>query len=348
MNLPLPRLAAILLGTVAAGPWLVQESGTTARLRGVSVVDGEVAWASGAGGTCVRTTDGGATWKGVVVPEAAGLDFRDVHAVDARTAYLLSIGAGELSRVYKTTDGGATWARSYRNPDPRGFLDAIAFRDADHGLALGDPVDGRFVVLATVDGGRTWARTPASGMPEALPGEGAFAASGTCLVVDGRGHAWFATGGAARARVFRSSDDGQTWAVADTPIRAGNPSSGVFSMAFSDDGHGVAVGGDYRRPDEAGGNLATTSDGGQTWTAAAGPRPSGFRSAVAYVPGRAGPTLVAVGPSGSDLSEDGGRTWRTLGPGGFHALGFAHPGVGWAVGEGGRIGRFASNHIDIR
>jgi len=343
--------ALICLALIAPGQWQAQEGGTGARLRGVSVVDRDVAWASGNDGTCLRTADGGTTWKLLSVSDATTLDFRDVQAVDAGTAYLLSIGPGPLSRIYKTGDAGSTWTLSHQNRDPAGFLDAIAFWDADHGLALGDPVGGRFVILATDDGGRTWEPAPAAGMPEALRGEGAFAASGTCLVVQGGRQAWFATGGGATARVFRSSDRGRTWAVADTPIRAGNPSSGVFALAFRDPDHGVAVGGDHKRPDEPGDHIATTDDGGRTWTPAARSSRSGFRSAVAFVPGHgpAAATLLAVGPSGWDTSTDGGRTWGRSGAEGFHALGFAAAAeAGWAVGEKGRIARFEPGSLRPR
>src|SRR5262245_3331338 len=124
--------------------WTAQESGTKARLRGLCVVSTEVAWACGSGGAFLRTTDGGKNWTAGTVPGAASLDFRDVQAFDERNAYLLSIGGGEQSRISKTSDGGATWATMYVNRDPKVFLDALAFWDADHGLVLGDPVDGRF------------------------------------------------------------------------------------------------------------------------------------------------------------------------------------------------------------
>ena len=331
--------AILLLGlgvfAAAQAAWTPQSSGTTERFRGVSAVSASVAWASGNKGTVVRTIDGGATWTPVSPPDSAALDFRDIEAIDADTAYILSIGNGDKSRIYKTGDGGKTWTLQFTSADPRSFYDAIGFWDADTGLAFGDPVDGRFTVVRTADGGRTWTPVPAANLPPAIEGEGAFAASGTCLVVEGPANAWFGTGGAARGRVFRSSDRGLTWSVADTPMMAGNSSSGVFSLAFSDALHGIAVGGDYRQERVSGDNLVSTSDGGKTWLLA---RLRSFRSAVAFVPGSKGRGVVAVGPGGTDRSMDGGATWTPLGDDGYHAFSFARgPAIGWAAGEQGRL-----------
>lgn len=333
------------LGLLVSGPfsraqWMHQVSGTESRLRGVSVVSDRVCWASGARGTVLRTVDSGSTWQRKIVPGAENLDFRDVHAFDDRTAYILAIGAGELSRIDKTTDGGATWVPCFRNKDPRGFLDAIAFWDESHGMVQGDPVDGRFLILTTGDGGKSWHPCPARGMPPAMAGEGAFAASGTCLVVQGDRNAWFCTGGSKIARDFRSTDRGQTWSVSDTPVTAGSPSAGIFSLAFRDADHGIAVGGDYRHPEPGGRVVARTGDGGRSWSVPRGPGPGAFRSAMVYVPETGKPTLVAVGPSGADVSTDDGETWKPLQGPGFHAVDFAGPGAGWAVGEGGRIARY--------
>jgi photosystem II stability/assembly factor-like uncharacterized protein len=340
MKLIVAILATALFCNVSAAQWTRQESGTKARLRGLAVVNAKVVWASGADGTYVRTTDGGLTWKAGTVPGAAGLDFRDVHAANDRRAFLLSIGEGEKSRIYQTVDGGNTWAIRFTNHDPSGFLDAIAFWDDDHGIALGDPVDGRFTILTTRDGGESWQKSPPEKMPRALKGEGAFAASGTCLVVEGDRNAWFGTGGANVARAFRSTDRGQSWTVHETPISAGTASSGVFSLAFRDHNHGFAVGGDYKSPEQADRICAYTMDGGRTWTLPKGPGPRGYRSAVAYVPGSGQPTLVAVGPGGSDLSTDGGQTWMPLGSLGFNAVGFFGPiNGGWGVGEDGIIAK---------
>jgi len=324
--------------------WTPQTSGTTERLRGVSAVSENVAWASGNRGTVVRTIDGGASWTVRPVPGAEALDFRDIDAVGADTAYVLSIGPGDKSRIYKTQDGGRAWALQFTNADPKAFYDAIAFWDSKTGLAVGDPVDGRFTVVRTTDGGRTWTQVPPANLPEALPGDGAFAASGTCLVVEGRANAWFGTGGASRARVFRSSDQGLTWGVADTPIMAGNASSGIFSLAFSDALHGVVVGGDYRKERESGDNLARTVDGGRTWSFVGSTRLRGFRSAVAFVPGSKGLGVFAIGPGGADYSRDGGATWTPTIDGGFHAFSIAGGrNAAWGVGEKGNIARLAGS-----
>jgi photosystem II stability/assembly factor-like uncharacterized protein len=333
-------LLFVICAADARAQWIAQTSGTTVRLRGVSAVSDRVAWMSGANGTYARTSDGGRTWQVGQVPGAAELDFRDVEAFDADTAYLLAIGEGERSRIYKTTDGGRNWTLQFQNRRPAAFYDCMAFWDASRGLAMSDPVNGRFLVIKTEDGGRTWDEVGPAGMPRALEGEGGFAASGTCVAIKGRAHAWFGTGGPAGPRVFRSDDGGRTWRAAPTPL-AGGKAAGVFSLAFRDGSAGVAVGGDYTKEQEREGSAAVTSDGGRTWRAlGANARPGGYRSCVAYVPGTTGRKLIAVGPSGSDYSLDGGRTWRPLGSGGFHAVSVAPQGdAAWAVGENGRVAR---------
>lgn len=342
----LPRLSPIfrssalfVFATLASGlhaqTWIIRDTGITSSLRGVSAASNRVVWASGTGGAYLRTSDGGATWHAATVAGAETLDFRGVHAVDDRAAYLLASGPGEKSRIYKTTDSGAHWTLQFENHDPMGFFDAIAFWDARHGIVLGDPVDGQFVILTTADGGGHWIRQHT---PRSLPNEGAFAASNTCLTVRGRSEAWFATGGSGGARVFRSRDGGQTWTVAETPIRNDAAPAGIFAMAFSDSRQGIAVGGDYTKPTESLHNIATTSDGGQTWTEPSGSHPNGYRSAIAFVPDRK--MWVAVGPTGSDLSYDGGKTWKLFDAGAFNAVSFVSSRSGWAVGPNGRLAEF--------
>ena len=318
---------------MAAQLWVAQSSGTKASLRGVSAVDSSVVWASGAGGTYLRTVDGGAVWHAAVVPAAADLDFRAVRALDRNTAWLMSSGPGVKSRIYKTADAGAHWSLLFTNPDAGGFFDALAFWDATRGVALGDPVGGEFVILTTEDGGKTWQRRKT---PPALPNEGAFAASNSCLIVLGKREIWFATGGASAARVFHSQDGGQSWDVAIAPLRH-ESAAGIFSLAFADRIHGVAAGGDYSKPGDAQGNVAITSDGGLTWLDPSGAHPHGYRSAVVYL---AQPKLwIAVGTSGSDMSSDGGQSWKLFDTGAYNAIGAAGTDAAWAVGPGGRVSR---------
>jgi photosystem II stability/assembly factor-like uncharacterized protein len=330
---------AVLTNGLVAQTWVHHESGVTASLRGVSAASDRVVWASGTSGTYLSTVDGGATWRAASVPGAEALDFRDVHAVDARTAYLLASGPGDKSRIYKTTDSGAHWALQFTNPDPTGFFDAMAFWDARHGLVLGDPVDGEFVILTTEDGGEHWMRRQT---PPANPHEGAFAASGTCLIVQGRDKTWFATGGAGGARVFYSEDRGRMWRVAQTPVRNDDASAGIFSLVFSDSRQGIAVGGNYSKPAESQHNIAVTSDGGRTWVEPAGPHPHGYRSAIAFVPDKR--TWIAVGTTGSDVSYDNGKSWKVFDTGSFNAISFVSSKSGWAVGPNGALAEFRLTH----
>lgn len=316
-----------LISGAAAQSWTPQNSGTTASLRGVAAVNDRVAWASGTGGTYVVTTDGGATWKAAKVPGAEALDFRDVHAVDERTAWLMSAGPGEASRIYRTTDGGANWTLQLTNPDAAGFFDSIAFWDAKRGLVVGDSVNGRMVVMATGDGGANWRRIDT---PPAVEKEGAFAASGTSVVVAGDREAWFGT---TAARVFRTVDGGKSWTVVQTPVRHEREGAGIFGIGF-DGPRGIAVGGAYQQPQEDQHNIAVTTDGGKTWTEPPS-RPSGFRSAVAYV--RSLRAWIAVGTSGSDVSMDGGQTWKRFDGAAYNAIGFP-----WAVGPKGAIAKYAA------
>jgi photosystem II stability/assembly factor-like uncharacterized protein len=312
------RLLSLLLlisTAVAQGP-RIQISHTTESLRGVSAVSRDVAWASGTHGTYLRTTDAGRTWIPAQVPNATNLDFRAVIAFSADEAFLMSAGPGDQSRIYHTTDAGQHWQLQFTNTNPKGFFDSMAFWDPKHGIVLGDPIPDdsatdnkrqlHFEILMT-DDGQTWHQIPPSQLPPAVEGEGAFAASNSCIAVlstpwksgasaphkatknDGASapesntpnpNIWFATGGKT-ARVFHSLDHGQTWQVYDTPILQGADSAGIFSIAFRDALHGVIAGGDYKRPKEDGPNLAFTNDGGKTWTLS-DISPQAYFSAVAY------------------------------------------------------------------
>lgn len=281
----------VLLVLLAAATVLAQSaprvlfSHTKEDLRGVSAVSQKVAWASGTHGTYLRTIDG-RIWMPEQVPGAETLDFRGVVAFSADEAFLMSSGPGEQSRIYHTADAGRHWQLQFTNKDPKGFFDSMAFWDRTHGVVLGDPIPDesgklKFELLLTEDG-ETWHPVSPAQIPPAMEGEGAFAASNSCIAIlpSDNQNIWFATGGTV-ARVFHSADRGRTWEVFDTPIVHGGDSQGIFSIAFRDALHGVIAGGDYKHPEEDGPNLALTNDGGKTWTRSK-LFPQSYYSDVAY------------------------------------------------------------------
>jgi photosystem II stability/assembly factor-like uncharacterized protein len=320
----------------AGAVWEEQKTGTTARLRGLSVVNERVVWASGSNATFLRTTDGGLHWQASIVRGAEDADFRDVHGVSAQTAYLLSIGEGDKSKIYKTNDGGSTWAVQFVNREPKAFFDGFAFWDARNGIAFSDPVDGRFLIIRTENGGSTWKEIPRENMPIAMPGEAAFAASGTSIAVYGTNHAWIATGGSV-ARVFHSSNRGLTWSVANTPITGGASSAGIFSIAAVSAQRLLIAGGDYQKEAETSTNFAESADGGNTWTA--GPPLPGYRSGIDKISG----LYVAVGPAGTDFFDPEARAWIGAGTVGYDVIM-----RGWAAGQGGRIAKWKGDRNQNR
>jgi photosystem II stability/assembly factor-like uncharacterized protein len=326
---------ALLLLTNPPPSVTPQVSGTTSRLIAVSPVSDRIVWASGANGTFLLTVDGGNSWRARVVPGADSLQFRDVEAVSASVAYLLSIGPGQQSRIYKTMDGGERWTMQFQNQDPKAFYDCFDFWTPERGLAFSDAVDGRFPLVLSQDG-KTWQAirgTP----PSAQPGEGSFAASGTCIATQGDKNAWIGTGAAKTARVLATIDAGKSWSVYDTPI-PGDSTAGIASVAFRDRLHGLIGGGNVADTVTSLKNVARSEDGGRTWRLTT---PAPFPGAVyglAYIPGDPRHTVVATGPGGTAWSTDEGNTWSLL-PDvrGYWGLAFAGKKAGWLVGEGGKI-----------
>ncbi len=350
-------LAALLVSPVARAQFTLQTSNTTASLRGIAIGDahGQIAWASGTGGTVLRTVDGGSHWTTCATPPGAGkLDFRGIQAFDAQHAVVMSSGKGDASRVYKTTDACKTWKLVFSNPDtPAGFFDAIVFTRRDAGWLLGDPVNGRFYLALTQDGGDTWTRVNAPSLAADEKNGGAFAASNQSLLLTDEGPT-FGGGGAALYRgkwaacsLSLQYNDPETcysrafFEQAKVPLAAANGASGIFALA-SNLQVVLAVGGDYTAPADASATAAYSTDDGESWTAPTA-QPHGYRSSVAYdVNSR---RWITVGPNGTDVSADNGRTWQPLAPDAGkgdaadadqHWNALALP---WVVGSKGRIGK---------
>jgi photosystem II stability/assembly factor-like uncharacterized protein len=337
---------SIVGGAAAQLPsWIVMTTGVNTNLRGASYVHPSyfsatpVLWTSGSNGVVQRIGGSENQWKQIHVKDGDALDFRGIRAFNEKIAYVISSGAGDKSRIYKTIDGGANWELQYTDKRPTFFLDDIVCFDETHCFVLGDPIDGRFLILSTEDG-KHWNELPRDSMPAVIPGEGAFAASGTSLAIYGTSDIYFGTGGGATARVFHSADLGRTWTVADTPLAAGNASSGVFSVVRTEKTV-IAVGGDYRNASGTTGVAAYSDDYGKTWQLSR-TQPSGYRSAVASVWGS---ILVSVGPNGEDISQDLGVTWSSSGTLNLNAIAVLD-GNTWGVGARGTVARFIGQPLE--
>ncbi len=314
--------------------WQPQESGVKASLRGLSAVSDQVAWASGSGGTVLRTIDGGASWESVSVPDNEKIDFRDVEGFDANTAIVLSAGLPAL--IYKTTDGGKSWDRKYFSDVEGTFYDAMDFWNDREGIAFGDAIDGRLLILKTSDAGETWQELPFDQRPQAKDGQGGFAASGTCLRVSGENNVYIGLGGE-EASLFYSFDKGESWSKTITPLQSGEPTQGIFSIDFKNDQEGLMVGGDYRGDSLTRINAAYTNDGGESWLPVmAGLSPDGYRSGVAFYDND---LILTVGRGSCDYYRTGDKAYTPM-EGKYYAVSVSKSGKSaWASGPRGSMAK---------
>lgn len=310
--------------------WQKIETPTTASLRGLSPLTEQIAWASGSGGTWLRTLDGGETWESGIIDGLDSVDFRDIEGIDANTA--IAMASGQPALIYKTIDGGKSWMKKYQGPE-QSFLDGMAFFK-NNGYAIGDVVDGKWMILETKNMGETWKWMESS--PSGPLGGGSFAASGSGILVD-EDNIWFVSAGK-DSKVYHSADNGFHWQAFPTPITQEEDSQGVFSMAKIDAESIVGVGGDFNQPDLIDKNSIISVDGGKTWALTTGNPPNGYRSGVEFF--HKFGWLVSVGPSGSDFSKNRGEDWEKIAEEGFHAVKMDHTfNSVWASGANGTVAK---------
>ncbi len=315
--------------------WSPQESNSTAHFRGLSSVSENVAWVSGVRGTVMRTVDGGTSWQDVSVPQSDTIDFRDIEAFDENTAIVLSAGLPAV--IYKTTNGGETWEQKYFSTVEGTFYDAMDFWDDQTGIAFGDAMEGRLLILRTFDAGETWQELPYESRPQALDGQGGFAASGTCLRTHGTKDVYIGLGGE-ESSLFYSKDQGATWNKSITPLDH-SPSAGIFSIQFKDDKSGIIVGGDYRGDSlTTKNNVAYTRDGGKTWLSVMeGMEPHGYRSGMDFFE----EFVLVVGRGSSDYYRQGEYAYTRM-EGKYYSVSTSKDGKAvWASGPRGAIAKLA-------
>lgn len=305
--------------------------GNPTSIRGLSVVNDNIAWVSGNRGYFAITNDGGKTWNWQQVKGFEKADFRGIEAFSEKEAIIMS--SGTPASILKTIDGGASWQVKYQNTDTAYFFDAMSFANHQHGYLLGDPVNNKFLLMETNDSGETWKmfKNP----PDALPGEAAFAASGTCLNVNAL--ISIVTGGNSSRLLFLAADETH-WVDDKLFITQGKASQGAFSIA-----RGIhqlmVVGGDYANDAKADSVAVIISVGlphyGQEIPVKG---PSGFQSCVEYI---SGDTFLSTGTPGSNITTDGGQTWAKIDHTSYNVCRKAkHGKLILLAGDHGKIGVF--------
>ena len=306
-------------------------SGTKTSLRGLSVVNDKIIWASGSKGMVARSVDGGDSWKWLTVKGFEKSDFRDIEAFDSGTAIIMGIGSPAY--ILKTIDGGQTWNIVYENKAPAMFLDAMDFANNKNGIVIGDPVNNKFFIARTFDGGDTWNEIPTQNVPAADSGEACFAASGTNIKLIEQDKTYFVSGGLSSRLFFKDKS-------ISLPVIQGKESTGANSVAVKNKKTLIIVGGDFNTPDSAEKNCVITTDMGKTWMAPAIP-PHGYRSCIEYISKK---KWISCGLNGIDYSTNDGKTWQWISKESFHVCRRVKAGKSiFFAGENGKIGRLNDN-----
>jgi photosystem II stability/assembly factor-like uncharacterized protein len=295
-------------------------------IRGLSVVDDNVAWISGSKGYVAITTNGGKTWTWQQVKGFEKSDFRDIEAFSDKEAVIMSSGTPAL--ILNTTDGGANWKVNYRKDDSTYFLDAMDFDTSKHGFAMGDPINNKYLLLETKDGGNSW--DPYNG-PDAIKNQAAFAASGTCLVT--KGVFAIVTGGSTAEFI---SNKGEKWTHQSLPLVQGKSAQGAFSLAVGNK-QLIAVGGDYQKDKQKDSTACYSTDKGLTWHQA-NSFPAGYQSCVEFIGKN---SFISTGTPGTNITTNGGKNWAKIDDVSYNVCRKAKRGnLVLLAGDRGKIGIF--------
>ena len=322
---------------------MVDSSRNKASFRGISMPSNEVVWVSGSEGTVGKSEDGGLTWKWVNPVGYEKRDFRDIEAFDAQTAIVMAVDNPAV--ILRTTNGGQTWKQVFYREQEGMFLDAMDF-SGKKGMAIGDPVDGRFYMIYTRNKGKKWKEVNLSNRPVPDSGDAIFAASGSNIVLNdsktgqlgafisgGRQNKLWLLGGTVRRP--------KTERVIKIPLMQGKETTGLNGLAIM---HNIffMAGGDFADPLRPDSNFFALTDRG------ARPRilPSieGYKSGITVGQNfrliACGTSGIAFGVSRVDEKENRHFGFRDFSRLPFHTV-VAAPNAPFAIlaGPRGRIAR---------
>ena len=320
-HLLLILLLAILSSGAVQAQWIGLGSGVSAanhRVWGLSVADSNVVWGLSWDAVSntkpdylVKTTDGGESWEALPIEIPEEFYSIQIFALDELNGWLAA--ADELNpisgKVYKTTDGGVTWVE--QSSGFTGFNEtpaAVHFWNANEGVAFGATCNTQYndqiTIYTTDNGGDTWTKVTGAGIPAQLSGEGMCLYSGNGFYDVVGDHIWFVS---SKNRVFRSSNRGLHWEVADATAGSGR----ITSIAFKNELEGIVV---TAFPNGA----ARTTDGGATWTPLSIPN-STQAAQIEYIPGTEGSYVVhnaaitwVTTNNRMMATHDDGENWETI------------------------------------
>lgn len=303
-------------------------------IRALHVVGENEIWLSGNKGRYAFTGNGGESWKLDSLKGFTSSELRGVWANEKGNVYLMSCASP--AAVLHSTDFGQNWTKGHIASDSSSFYDALAFWNEKAGIVFGDPNNGCFDLYLTENGGMNWTKIDCAKLPPALDGEAAFASSNSNIHLFGS-QIRIVTGGIV-SRLLLSEDAGNSWLAFDIPLSSGKQMTGAFSMDFYDGKRGIAVGGNYEKPEIMDSCVAITKDGGRTWTLSNDS--PGQLSCVRYIPGYRGEFLMACSRSGVFVSRNGGIHWERISEEAFHTLRPSADGkVVWLAGPSGKVGK---------
>jgi len=166
-------------------------------------------------------------------------------------------------------------------------------------------------LVVTSNNGKTWKTLPCKKEYEIGEGEAAFAASNSNIYLYGN-EFWFVTGGK-KSRQFYSYNMGDRLHGKEISFVNGSSSTGIYSLDMDPlSRFGIVAGGDYTKQSDNIDNIATTSNGGETWQIQASGQNAGYITCVKIKPGSGGKEIIAVGDQHISYSSDFGKTWGKI------------------------------------
>ncbi len=246
--------------------------------------DPRYGWACGFNGYVVRTTDGGKTWKGTQLPNAAN-HMESIHFVSPLVGWCSGTNP---DRIFRTTDGGVTWTNV--TPSGGGEIWGCYFVNDSVGVAVGGGCGTPQYFYRTTDGGDTWSvvqyNEPGSGLSDVI-----------LYSENGLGYA------VSSGRIWRTTDGGRNWAI----VNITGPKHWQEELAKNGPSFLLPSAGNTCNGDGPGGEMSFSPNGGGTWLAYSTGR-SMFGSFLLT------PTVGwGVGDSGMAIrTTNGGYSWELL------------------------------------